>query len=571
VVTKHSWTSTIFPGTVRDYWVYVPAQYRADRPACVMVFQDGGGFLDERGRWRIPIVFDNLIHQGAMPATIGIFINPGFLPLPGPGRPGRPNRSFEYDAVSDRYVRFLLEEILPQVGKHYSLSKDPNDRAICGSSSGGICAFTAAWFRPDAFRRVLTFVGSFTNLRGGDVYPSLIRKSETKPLRVFLQSGKRDMNTYAGSWYIANQAMADSFEYMGYDYKVVLGEGGHDALQGSAILPDALRWLWRGYPQPIAAPHPAATRQWATNIVVPDRGWEPVGKEIRTALDLAADRQGTVCVVDAAGNRIVKLDEHGRAVPFKNFADGKRIVKLDNLTDGPPGLTRGPDRQWYSCAPSKLTFGPDGRLYTWHTRADLNDGTKSYITIPPDGRIVRYAADGAESVLATWVQQPFDMVVDRQGGVYYSEPHGHGVYYIDDAGGKKRVVDGKMWSPAGLRLLASGSLLVVADSSERWAWSFQVRQDGSLANGEAFYRLETADKSSESGAAGVAVDTEGFVYIATELGIQVGDREGRTAFIITNPPGGRVTSLAFGGPDFQTLYAIAGGILFRRPVQRKGI
>ena len=240
-VTHHTWTSVLFPGTTRDYWVYVPAQYQAEKPACVMVFQDGGGYVNEKGRMRIPVVFDNLIHDRGMPVTIGIFVNPGVLPAYGPDQQSRPNRSFEYDAVSDRYARFLIEEILPEVGKTCNLSRDPNDRAICGGSSGGIAAFTAAWFRPDAFRRVLSFVGSFSNLRGGDVYPSLIRKTETKPLRVFLQSGKKDMNTYAGSWYIQNQAMAASFEYMGYDYKVVLGDEGHNDLQGASVLPDALR------------------------------------------------------------------------------------------------------------------------------------------------------------------------------------------------------------------------------------------------------------------------------------------------------------------------------------------
>ncbi len=141
-VTHHTWTSTIFPGTVRDYWVYVPAQYTPEKPACVMVFQDGGGFANEQGRWRVPTVFDNLIQAGDMPVAIGVFVNPGSLPPPGPDLPGRPNRSFEYDAVSDRYARFLTEEILPEVGRQYSLSHDPNDRAICGASSGGICAFT---------------------------------------------------------------------------------------------------------------------------------------------------------------------------------------------------------------------------------------------------------------------------------------------------------------------------------------------------------------------------------------------------------------------------------------------
>src|SRR6266404_8452580 len=239
-VTKATWsTSRVFPGTTRDYWVYVPAQYDGSKPACVMVFQDGAGFANETGAWRVPIVFDNLIQQGAMPVTIGIFIDPGVLPAAAPGLQSRFNRSYEYDGLGSRYARFLIDEILPEVAKQYKLSSDPNDRAIAGSSSGGIAAFTAAWERPDDFRRVLSFVGSFTNLRGGDVYDSLIRKMEPKPLRVFLQDGSNDQSIYSGSWYLANQSVAKSLEYNGYDRNFVMGSEGHNSRHGAAILPDA--------------------------------------------------------------------------------------------------------------------------------------------------------------------------------------------------------------------------------------------------------------------------------------------------------------------------------------------
>src|SRR5688500_5791335 len=177
-VTPFKWTSKIFAGTERDCWLYVPAQYDANTPACVMVFQDGGGFQDVNGPYRVPVVFDNLIHKKDMPVTIGIFINPGVIPPAGPNQIGRFNRSFEYDGLGDQYARFLLEEILPEVGKKYNLTKQATGRAICGTSSGGICAFTAAWERPDAFSRVVSFIGSFVNLRGGHDYPTLIRKTE---------------------------------------------------------------------------------------------------------------------------------------------------------------------------------------------------------------------------------------------------------------------------------------------------------------------------------------------------------------------------------------------------------
>src|SRR5713101_2033977 len=268
-VTKHTWTSKIFPGTTRDYWIYVPAQYDAAKTACVMIFQDGSGMVDEKGTWQAPTVLDNLIQKRDIPVTIGIFINPGVLPATSPDRQARFNRSFEYDALGDRYARFLIEEILPEVTQEYTLSSDPNAVAIAGSSSGGIAAFTAAWTRPDVFRRVLSFVGSYTNLRGGEVYSSLIRKTESKPLRVFLQDGTNDQNIYSGNWFIGNQDMASALAYAGYDSKFVIGSEGHNNKHGSAILPDALRWLWHDYPKPIARPSSAGERRYIAEILDP--------------------------------------------------------------------------------------------------------------------------------------------------------------------------------------------------------------------------------------------------------------------------------------------------------------
>jgi len=247
-VTKYEWTSKIYPGTVRDYWVYVPAQYKPDHPACTMVFLDGGTFVTETGSFRTTIVLDNLIHKGDLPVIIGVFVNPGVVIPAARETQGRFNRSYEYDAVGDRYPRFLLEEILPEVGKLYNLSTDPNDRAISGSSSGGNGSFNAAWSRPDGFRRVLSFIGGFTNLRGDHIYPSLVRKMETKPLRVFLQDGTQDVNVHS------NQELFLALQHAGYDSKLVIGTEAHNSKHGSAILPDALRWLWRDYPKPIAKP-----------------------------------------------------------------------------------------------------------------------------------------------------------------------------------------------------------------------------------------------------------------------------------------------------------------------------
>ena len=239
-----SWESHIFNGTKRDWWVYVPAQYRPENPAAVMVFQDGMGPKDY-----VPTVFDNLIAKGDIPVTVGIFIQPGIL------ADGRANRSFEYDALSDQYARFLLEEILPEVEKTVKLRHDAASRAISGASSGGICAFTVAWERPDQFSKVLSWIGSFTNIasgktirEGGHNYEALVRKTmPRKPIRVFLQDGASDLDNANGNWPLANQALAKSLQFAGYDYKFELGQGFHSNRHGRAILPDSLRWLWRDY------------------------------------------------------------------------------------------------------------------------------------------------------------------------------------------------------------------------------------------------------------------------------------------------------------------------------------
>ena len=244
---QHSTSERIYPGVERDYWVYVPQQYDGSRPACLMVFQDGPLYLAPDVN--VPVAFDNLIHRGDMPPTIGVFVSAGDR---GPGMPGwggTDNRSLEYDSLDDRYARFLLEELLPPIEQQYHIVADPAGHAICGISSGGICAFTVAWQRPDAFRKVVSHCGSFTNIRGGNRYPSLIRRSPAKPLRVFLQTGTQDLDVVYGNWVIANQDMAAALAYKGYDYQFVLGEGGHSLAHGGAIFPDTMRWLWRDYPR----------------------------------------------------------------------------------------------------------------------------------------------------------------------------------------------------------------------------------------------------------------------------------------------------------------------------------
>jgi enterochelin esterase-like enzyme len=255
-IEEHDWNdSRIFPGTTRKFWIYIPAQYTPDRPAAVMVFQDGQDALKPERFLHVPAVFDNLIARGEMPVTIAILINPGHRPpnaedaIGAPPNPNLPrNRRFEYDRLTDDYARFLLEEILPFIGARYPLTADPEERAICGNSSGGICAFTVAWQRPDAFRKVVSHVGSFVNLRGGHVYPDLVRTSPAQPLRIFLQSGLNDLENEFGRWFPANLALAAALEDKGYDLRTVWGDGSHNPRHAGSLFSDTLRWLWRDHP-----------------------------------------------------------------------------------------------------------------------------------------------------------------------------------------------------------------------------------------------------------------------------------------------------------------------------------
>lgn len=274
-VTHHELLeSAVFPGTVRRYSVYVPAQYDGADPAALMVFQDGHAYLG--GEFSVPTVFDNLIHRGEMPVTIGVFVDPGHreveLPAERGWQPHAENRSVEYDTLSPAYAEFLLEDLLPRVEADLSISQDPAMRAVCGLSSGGICAFTAAWERPDRFGKVLSHVGSFTNIRHGDTYPGIIRKTEAKPIRVYLQDGSRDLDNAHGSWWLGNLQMDAALRFKGYDVRFDRGEGGHSGNHGASLLPDALRWLWRDAPGvtlTLATTPEVQTAPWAASWWLP--------------------------------------------------------------------------------------------------------------------------------------------------------------------------------------------------------------------------------------------------------------------------------------------------------------
>jgi enterochelin esterase family protein len=244
VVTKYEWQSKLY-NNFREYYVYVPAQYDSTKPAALMVFQDGHAYVNDSGDFRVPVVYDNLIHQKKLPVTICLFVNPGHNTKDYPESRFRvSNRADEYDVLDDRYTIMLMDEIIPELKKKYNISNDPKMHGIGGLSSGAICAFTAAWEHPEYFHKVLSQIGSYTNIRGGNNYPSIIRKHKKKDIKIFMQDGSNDLNNEHGDWWLANLEMESALKFKGYEFKFEKGSGTHSGKHGGAILPESLIWLW---------------------------------------------------------------------------------------------------------------------------------------------------------------------------------------------------------------------------------------------------------------------------------------------------------------------------------------
>lgn len=513
------WKSEIFPGTVRDYWVYVPAQYDGTKSACVMVVQDGLRCAKE---WKLPAVLDSLIASGEMPATIGIFVEPGMVPATQESAQPRVNRSFEYDSMSDRYARFLLEELLPEVGKKYKLSENPNDRLVAGASSGGICAFTVAWERPDAFRRVLSTVGTYVGIRGGDTYTTLVRKTEPKPIRVFLEDGDNDLKINIGDWWLANHEMLAALEFAGYDVNHAWGEGGHDSRHAAEIMPEALRWLWRDYPQPIEAGRTQSN--YAADLLIEDEDWQLVSSGHGFCEGPAVNPLGEVYFTDIPNSRIHRIDLEGNVTVF---------AEATNKSNG-------------------LMFGSDGFLYA------CQNGDRS---------IARYDDQGNREIILTNSPSNDLIVLDREG--YYTDPGNHKVWYVDEAL-ESRVVDEGISFPNGLITTPDQSILLVADMNGQFVYSFQIQPDGSLSHKQPFGQLHLPGDQSRSNADGMTIDTAGRVYVATKIGLQILDNEGRVQLILDKPNHEWLSNVVFGGPKLDTLFVTCGGSVYRRKVNATG-
>ena len=515
--------SKVFPGSEHDVWVYVPKQYDAAKPACVMIFQDGGGFQDRNGGNRVPVVFDNLIAKKQMPVTVAIMINPGVVPPPaGSNALPRYNRSFEYDDPTDRYARFLLEEILPEVGKKVNLSQNPDDRGLCGASSGGIASFVAAWTRPDQFHRVISYIGSFTDLRGGNTFASDIRKYEPRPLRVFMQDGTADQDIYSGNWYIGNQDVAAALKFARNDVQFVVGTQGHSGQQGASILPDALRWLWRDYPAPIRAA--TETPQPILKILQANADWQPVTAPF-TAGSLAADSAGNVYVSAHPSGQIHKIAPDGG---MSLFVDSKQDI-------------------------AALAFGPDGKLYAAQTTSK---------------RIVAYDTTGRETVILKGVTAN-GLTINHEGEIYLTDAKDGKIYFFGK-NGRKTLADAGQPNAGGLALTPDQTLLQVA-SPGKLLTCYQIQPGGALGAKQEFFDIRISYNMPTSGADGMTTDTLGWLYVATQSGVQVLDQAGRVNGIIASPERRAASAVVFGGADHDILTVVAEGKIFRRRTRAKGV
>lgn len=421
--------------------MYVPAQYDASQPACVYVNQDGV-------QWQAPVVFDNLIHKKEIPVTIGVFVMHGRVKAANSDAAlDRFNRSFEYDGLGDNYARFLLEELLPDVetkkttdGRVIHLSKSGNDRAIGGSSSGAVCAFTAAWERPDAFSRVFSTIGTYVGLRGADHYHTLVRKFEPKPIRFFLQDGTNDNNIYAGDWWMANQTMERALLFSGYEVQHVWGEGAHNGKHGTAIFPDAMRYLWKDWPQPVKT---GATKNPMLNdILLPNEGWQLVGEGYRFSEGPAVNAKGEVFFDDGPAGNIWKVSLDGKV---NLFAENSGNV--------------------YGQA-----FAPNGDMYAAAMVAK---------------KILTYKSDG-KSKMITEGFAGNDLVVANNGNAYVTNPSSDAnllsKVWLIRPNGEKVEVDNGLKFANGVTLSPDQTLLYVADTRSHWVYSYSILPDGTLTN-----------------------------------------------------------------------------------------
>lgn len=515
---KFSFTeSKIFPGTYRDVTVYIPAQIDEVEKACVYVQQDG--YFEGQKPDR---VFDELIANNEMPVTVGIFITSGHLPAPDTNTLNRPNRCFEYDGVGDRYARFVLEEILPIVEMKYSLklSNSGNDRCIAGLSSGGISSFNAAWERPDAFSRVYCVSGSFVAFRGGNEFPTLVRKTEPKPIRIFHTTGSNDMTNCAGDWTLIDMEMEKALIFSGYENKYTYLEGGH-CVGWSELFAEGMQYLWEGWPEPVQKGEGAPR---VKDIILPGEEWQFVSDEYTGAKGLACRKNGEIYFTVPEQNKIFFIGVDGVIKPFSTKA--YRV--------------------------NSLTFDAENNMF----------GVSS-----KEGKIFAFDLNGEGKVYKN----------DVNGQYICASPRGS--FYVSDSSGKtwlvnkdnKIKVDSALNSASGIAISPDQWLLAVADKKSHWVYSYQINEDGTLKNKEQFYWVQQAVWDDDSGAESVCYDREGHFYIATRMGVQVCAWDGPVQVILPLPHNEKVNGMCIGGKEMNELYVFCKDRIYKRKIKNHSI
>lgn len=503
-------SSNIYPGTLRNYWVYVPQQYVSSSPACLLVVLDG---LSRATGWKLPQVMDSLIAINQMPVTIGVFVDPGTVKASREGAYPRFNRSFEYDGMGDLYARFLIDELLPAIKKDYNLREDPDSHAVAGASSGAIAAFNVAWERPDQFRRVLSTIGTYVGLRGGDQFSTLVRKTEAKPIRVFLEDGSNDLNIYAGDWWTANQSMLAALTYAGYEVNHRWGNGGHDSKHAAAIMGEAMAWLWEGYPAAVATHRGVKPR---LDLLIDGESWQPVDIGSAAAHRLTVDTNGAVLFTD-------------RGSAFR-VAPNHKIEKLP--ANGIDLIAAGASERfaWIKSSRKLVSISPTGQQKTLATHCDVDN---------------LYAASH---------------------GLYISDSQSKRIGYYDFEKKTLRYYP-TTFIPGAMALSAEKTFLNVASKDTPFGHSFKVNADGSLQDGQPYVHYQLSYGKTTPGIGGVDVDSENVLYSASHLGVQVSDQLGRVNFIFSKPASS-VDDVKLSG---DLLYVCAEGKLFVRRIAARGL
>ena len=488
--------SQLYPGTQREVLVYVPQQYDATKPACLLVCMDG--IL-----YDATTVMDNLIASGEMPVTIGVFVNPGVV-YDENGEVVRYNRCKEFDSTDDTFSRFIENEVLAKVegmktasGKTVLLSKDANDRAITGASSGGIAAFSVAWNRPDLYSRVYTTVGTFVAMRGGNNYSNIVRKTEPKPLRIYMQDGWYDVwNPIFGEWFEHNLLMESAFNFAGYEVFHKWDRGNHSIKYGTIAFPDAMRWLWKGYPAKVQ-------KGWSNNgmlqdILLENEDWQEVVLPATVEGDLFAATDSSALF--ASRSHIYKVSAAGQVEQVGALKAGERLMG-EGLTAKGSGLYKNgvkvADGLSALQAVQALSDGKYLALCNAKSKGNVmavNVGCRA-LAIAPDYRFCVTGEENTHHLTST--------VIDKTGKMLYSEP---------------------------------------------------------------FYYLHDLSNSTLKPSGAMAFDTKGNLYVATELGVQVADHNGRVRAILSLPAG-RVHSLAFSG---KYLFVRCGDKVYMRKMKAEG-